>query len=305
MNSVTEDYIEEMLRAIDKLRDKINKYKDQYSKNEWLVRYSLIDPFLKLLGWDLENPEEVIPELGTPTGRPDYTLFKSNKKLAFIGAKKLGTDENINQHLNYCIGEGVGYFITTDGNRWGVYDNSLFLKPIHERKTIEWSILNDPLEVILIKALYISKRFFGLKYGEFNNSKPNNITINNNEDKGLSYNTRPKKIVKPTNKQIKSININGQYINTNSAKGVLINTFRWLLDNGYLKNISIPLKSGKIRYLVNTRPVDQKGKSFKNPATVEGYYIECDNNHDRSIALAKLLLKEAGLDPDILKIETW
>ena len=26
MNSVTEDYIEEMLRAIDKLRDKINKY---------------------------------------------------------------------------------------------------------------------------------------------------------------------------------------------------------------------------------------------------------------------------------------
>jgi predicted type IV restriction endonuclease len=59
MNSVTEDYMEEILKTIDKLRDRINKYKEQYSKNERLVRYLLIDPSLRLLGWDTENPEEL------------------------------------------------------------------------------------------------------------------------------------------------------------------------------------------------------------------------------------------------------
>ncbi len=307
MNSVTEDYIEEMLRKIDKLRDRINKYEGQYSTNEWLVRYSLIDPFLRLLGWDTENPEEVVPELTIRTnpgqqekGRPDYTLYKDNNIIAFIGAKKLGNNEDIQQHLNYCNSHGVAYFITTDGDRWSIYNNALYLKPINERKIMDWSILNDPTKEIFIKSLYMSKWFFGLNFYKSNVVELNSKIGYNNENKLTHIETD-----KTSNKKITGISINGQHIGTTSAKGVLINTFKWILDNNYLKNMQIPLKSGKVRYLINDKPEDQKGKPFKNPAKVGDYYLECHNSHDRAIKLAKLLLKSAGLNPGILKIETW
>ena len=69
--------------------------------------------------------------------------------------------------------------------------------------------------------------------------------------------------------------------------------------------MKIPVKSGKVRYIVNTSPVDQNRKPFKSPVQVGDYYIECNNNYERSIQLAKLLLESAGLSPDLLKIETW
>ena len=304
MNKDTANCIQGILHEIDKLKDRIAKHRDKYSKNEWLVRYSLIDPFLKLLGWDVENPEEVMPELTNAAGRPDYTLFKSNKKLAFIGAKKLGANEDINQHLNYCIREGVIYFITTDGNHWSVYDNSFYQKPITERVTIEWSLSNELTEDIFIKSLYISKLFFGRKYNmpvslELKNTGiPDNMTDITQHDI-----TVPMKTDEIPNKKIRSITIQNTRIETNSAKEVLINTFKWLSNNGYLKYMKIPVKSGKVRYVVNTSPVDQNGQHFKNPAHVGDYYIECNNSSDRSIQLAKILLENAGLSSDILKIE--
>lgn len=110
-------------------------------------------------------------------------------------------------------------------------------------------------------------------------------------------------IGKSADKRVKSISINGQHINTNSARGILINTFKWMLDKGYVKDIKMPLKSGNIRYIVSTNPINQNGKPFNSPIKVGDYYIECHNSLGRSIYLAKFLLKSAGLNPDILKIE--
>ena len=305
MNNVTENYIEEILGKLKELKDRINKYKEQYSKNEWLVRYSLIDPFLRLLGWNTENPEEVVPELTNVAGRPDYTLFKDNKKLAFIGAKKLGTNEDIKQHLNYCNGEGIIYFIATDGNCWHVYDNSFYSKPVNERITIEWSILTDSSKDIFIKALYISKWFFGIKYDKLSNLETNDMGLYNNKNKSISKRIVDMETDNNDHKKIRRININGSGIDINSAMDILIETFKWILNKGHIKNIQIPLKSGKIRYIVNTSPIHQNGKPFRTPIKVGDYYIECNNSLDRTILLAKKLLTNAGLNPDVLKIETW
>lgn len=121
----------------------------------------------------------------------------------------------------------------------------------------------------------------------------------------FNKNVHSEKIDKSSNKKIRSVSINSQHIDTNSARGILINTFKWLLNNGYLKNIPMPLKSGNVRYVVSTSPLDQDGRPFRSPRKVGDYYIECHNSYDRSIYLAKQLLKSAGLNPDILKIETW
>ncbi|MCX8203788.1 MAG: hypothetical protein N3H32_05685, partial [Nitrososphaeria archaeon] len=75
----------------------------------------LIDPFLRALGWDTEDPNLVIPEVSTQAGRPDYALLLNGQRIAFIGAKSLGKEEDLIQQVSYCVSEGVRYFIATDG----------------------------------------------------------------------------------------------------------------------------------------------------------------------------------------------
>ncbi len=75
------------------------------------VRCALIDPFLKLFGWDVENPSEVIPEFSTHAGRPDYALIVDGRIVAFVGAKALGKSEDTLQYISYCVAQGVPYFI--------------------------------------------------------------------------------------------------------------------------------------------------------------------------------------------------
>ena len=51
--------------------------------NEEATRYALIDPILRSLGWDLNDPDQVrvecLQEFG---GKPDYTLLKDDEIIA-------------------------------------------------------------------------------------------------------------------------------------------------------------------------------------------------------------------------------
>jgi len=123
-----------ILDKIRALRERAVKYRDQLAKNEVLTRYALIDPFLRLLGWDTEDPEQIRPEFSTQAGRPDYALLHGGESpLAFIGAKSLERQEGLQQYITYCVAEGVKYFIATDRLKWEVYD-TFILKPLVERR---------------------------------------------------------------------------------------------------------------------------------------------------------------------------
>ncbi len=89
-----------------------------------LTRYALIDPILRALGWDTENPDDVIPELSTPQGRPDYALRYNNEKIVMIEAKSLNTDLSRarDDGFRYCWQNRVPYFMITDGDIWELYD---------------------------------------------------------------------------------------------------------------------------------------------------------------------------------------
>ena len=58
-------------------------------QNEALTRYALIDPLLRELGWDTEDPTLVIPEYKGVGGSADYALFSGDKLLMIVEAKKL------------------------------------------------------------------------------------------------------------------------------------------------------------------------------------------------------------------------
>lgn len=101
---------------------RMKKHRFFYEQNEMAVRSQIIEPILRGLGWNTENPEEVQPNVSTEEGIPDYSLLKRNKKVLFIEAKKLSVDieqrEVIRQLAKYCFGEGMKYGVLTNGAIW-------------------------------------------------------------------------------------------------------------------------------------------------------------------------------------------
>ena len=72
---------------------RLRRYRNLYEKSEESVKYQIINPILKELGWNSENPEEVRINISTEEDIPDYTLLKNNKKVLFTEAKKLSVDK--------------------------------------------------------------------------------------------------------------------------------------------------------------------------------------------------------------------
>lgn len=75
--------------TLEMVIEKMKKHRSLYEQNEMAVRDQIINPILKALGWNPENPEEVQPNISTEEGIPDYSLLKNGKKVLFIEAKKL------------------------------------------------------------------------------------------------------------------------------------------------------------------------------------------------------------------------
>ncbi|MGC8689815.1 MAG: hypothetical protein ACP5UG_07230 [Thermoplasmata archaeon] len=73
--------IQDLYELIIELRKKIEKHRELFTKNEASVRYALINPLLEALGWDLADPDDVIPEYSIEAGRPDYVLKKNKVEM--------------------------------------------------------------------------------------------------------------------------------------------------------------------------------------------------------------------------------
>ena len=52
----------ELIELIQQLRERAQEHEDLLGVNESLVRYVLIDPLLRGLGWDTEDPHHMVPE---------------------------------------------------------------------------------------------------------------------------------------------------------------------------------------------------------------------------------------------------
>ncbi|MEM4913689.1 MAG: winged helix-turn-helix domain-containing protein [Desulfurococcaceae archaeon] len=146
-----------LVYLVNELKLRIEKYNEKLAKNEMLVRYMLVDPFLRALGWNLENPEEVEPEYVVESGRADYAVKHGGRIVAFIEAKPLGgiSEEVIKEKLKYAFDSGVEFTVITDGDTWLVYET--FKKAEwRDRKISEWSITREEPAVVALKALILA-----------------------------------------------------------------------------------------------------------------------------------------------------
>ena len=147
---------DDLVYVIETLKGRIEGHRQSLQSNETRTRMALIDPLLRALGWDTEDPALVLPEYES-SGRADYALLGgTGRPAAVIEAKKLGESlaNHRGQMVNYANMSGIPYAGLTDGNIWEFYD-VFDRKPLEERRLLHVSISNDSPHECALKLLLL------------------------------------------------------------------------------------------------------------------------------------------------------
>lgn len=123
--------------AIESVYKRIGTFGQPGRTCEMQVRYSLIDPVLRAIGWNLEEPDCVLVELNPGDGtrkRRDYTLLVNGKEAAIVESKCWGylhtaygqarTDDipGYKQLYNYCRSKRIRIGVLSDGGCWIIFE---------------------------------------------------------------------------------------------------------------------------------------------------------------------------------------
>ena len=155
--------LDDLKETIETLRERIQAHRAYLEGNETRTRQVLIDPMLRALGWDVENPDSVEIEypIEYSIGRDwaDYVLMVSGRPIAVIEAKRLGTplyDKATNQALTYANRDGIPYMVVTDGDHWQM---SVVFKQgrLEDRVLMEFRLTRDKPHDCALQVLNISR----------------------------------------------------------------------------------------------------------------------------------------------------
>ncbi len=86
--------LDSLLKLVETLRARIDEHGNALRQSEALTRYALIDPLLRELGWDTDDPAQVVPEYRVPNNQmADYVLLANGAPMIVVESKKL--DESL------------------------------------------------------------------------------------------------------------------------------------------------------------------------------------------------------------------
>lgn len=280
------------------------------------TRYSLIDPVLRGLGWDTEDPNMVVPEYVTSKGRADYALFKGGDiPTVIIEAKKLGDslDSAAEQALSYCMFEGMPYFAVTDGDLWRVYETN---KPgsLYDKLIRKFSIHRMKPAETCIKMLILWRRNIGMQdvtvpasltqstlgqstsHADAGRTEPPSSTLWKSIT-NLTYT-----VDDPSPTQIKFPD--GSTANIQSWVDILAKTATWLIENRHITKDHCPIKGGRTRFIVSTKPIHGNKSPFRVKLKINGLFLECNYAPKGVLNMSELLVKHARLDPQNFELKT-
>ena len=147
--------LDDLKTTIETLRERIQAHRSYLEGYETRTRQALIDPMLRALGWDVEDPNSVQLEYRVGQGRLDYALMGSERPIIVIEAKVLGTplDENETmQVLNYANTAGIPYMTLTNGDHWRMLE--VFKQaPIKDRILMNFQLTQDESYACALQAL--------------------------------------------------------------------------------------------------------------------------------------------------------
>ncbi|GBF35459.1 hypothetical protein DCCM_4588 [Desulfocucumis palustris] len=136
---------------IDELKQfsaRVENLKDQI-KTEEATKTSIIMPFFQLLGYDIFNPNEFVPEFTADTGikkgeKVDYAIIIDGKPIILIEAKWCG--ENLQKHdsqlFRYFVTTPSKFAILTNGLLYKIYTDLDEPNKMDEQPFLEFNILD-------------------------------------------------------------------------------------------------------------------------------------------------------------------
>ena len=147
--------LEDLLELVETLRTRIGEHGPLLSQNETRTRYALIDPLLWGVGWDTEDPAQVVPEYALAPKSADYALLGSDgRPTMIVEAKRLDRPlrDGLSQSIAYCVEQGTPYFCVTDGRRWAIYETFRQV-PVDKKLVVEFDLVADSPAEVCLKAL--------------------------------------------------------------------------------------------------------------------------------------------------------
>ena len=132
---------------LKQITDKINKFKDS-TQTEEATKNAFIMPFINALGYDIFNPQEVVPEfvadIGSKKGeKVDYAILKNNDPIILIECKHWKEDLDIHstQLLRYFNTTKAKFAILTNGINYRFYTDLEAPNKMDEKPFLDINIL--------------------------------------------------------------------------------------------------------------------------------------------------------------------
>ena len=319
--------MDRMIALTHTLRERVKTYGDELRNSEALTRYSLINPLLRELGWDTEDPGKVTPEYSVDIyngGRAfaDYALTHNGKPLMLIEAKKLGepllSGNAVEQGIRGCINTATDFFVVTDGQKWEIYDTRKRVPP-PEMKVVEFDfIANSPWQ-FCSKALSMYRD--GALEGYIQAAPTLDLTVGATPgltEQGGPVTTpatpaytpapaagevwyplseyeyhedvSPTEIMFPDNSRI-------AFKNWAQTKRDIV---RWLTDDG--RHLPLPIRQGN-RNLVAATPAHPDGKPFhRGGSEVNGVHVDMNFIRKDIVHNIKVIIRHASQDAAQFKL---
>ena len=131
---------------IKQLGDRINKLKDSVATEE-ATKSAFIMPILQILGYDVFNPLEIVPEftcdIGSKKGEKiDYAIFKDGEPLILIECKhwKQNLDLHDPQLLRYYTVSKAKFGVLTNGIKYRMFTDLVAPNKMDEKPFFEFDV---------------------------------------------------------------------------------------------------------------------------------------------------------------------
>ena len=333
--------LDSLLELVETLRKRIDEHGAALRQSEALTRAALIDPLLRELGWDTEDPAMVMPEYRLGRGYADYALLSDGKPMIMVEAKKLGTplQDAASQGIGYCIEDGIGYFAVTDGRQWQIYETHK-MAPISEKLTVQFNI-EQSLPITCLRALALwrpaveqgsvmagetpiaeldpverdaAEKLIAPPILEPEPTPQEKPTIRrtlaavaqsretSQEWKPLTEVNPPPRGRPPHPKEM--MFPDGSRSLLKAWNSIPIEATRWLTRNDHIDESHTPIRAPRARgrYILNGNAVHLDGKPFREPRQIEGLFLEVDYS---GLLLAKntcTIIQHVGQEPSQFKV---
>lgn len=293
---------DEIARCIAIVRRRAANHPDEFDRNETATRVQLIDPMLRALGWDVEDPNAVKHEYRIGSGRLDYALFVSGKMVAIVEAKSLSKSSEalpqgqlmkyardpVCEHLKaVAVTNGVAWVVHRESNQWtqertDLSDGETFKAAFEAFGLMHQSHFEHITESPAIRggsearsssrAIRVSKaQPRPVRVGSGNRRRPTRSDMLDLSDPTFKANRHaPPRLV---------IDHLGAEHETNHWIDLLVVVANALIDEKQITKAHCPIKKAENRdvHLINTLPFHTNGRRFHSPKQISGgYFLEAN-----------------------------